>query len=304
MNNDNKSTARELARWLRVGTLTLTTLSPVIDIVVSRLRNRANQVRNEATQLSSDTPLQERLVIIGGALNDLLSELKNNPYAQDLRKRGEDVAEELIERGSELSQTVVGRGNQLSHKLARRSSALTQDLTERTTQATHTLNQRSQQMTKELQHRSQQARHELTRRSNPMVLVAGFSVGLLSASIAVYLLIRKRLQQSSADEPSHIELSGNELVSDAIITANFQRFSEEMPGATMSTTAEDPITSEAATTEQVPFDATLVGIVNTRHYYPIETPLDQLDPSSEEVMEVIYFVSEEEAKAQGYSPAG
>ncbi|GAC1394561.1 MAG: hypothetical protein NVS4B11_21240 [Ktedonobacteraceae bacterium] len=74
--------------------------------------------------------------------------------------------------------------------------------------------------------------------------------------------------------------------------------------------AEHPIASETHTETQaqnVPtaiiIDATFIGIVSTKHYYPVETPLNELSSPEDGSLDVIYFVTEDEAKAQGYTTA-
>jgi hypothetical protein len=282
MSNSNKRAVRELARWLRIGTLTLTTFGPAIDVLVTRLRERSGESRRETGKNVANVDWPERLLTVGSALSELLAELQHNPYAQDLRKRGEEVAEELIERGSKLSQTVVERSSEWSH-----------DLAERSEQATRALSQRSRQM-----------RQELVEHSSPQVLVAGFSVGLVAAVIGVYLLLRKRLPQIDPNEDAHIELPADGRVSDNVIEARFnQRVQPAITEENAAYTAEDANGDQAATDQQVPLDAILVGVVDTRRYYPIETPLDQLNAFSDKPTDIVYFASEEEAKSQGFVPA-
>lgn len=282
MGNNNKETVRELARWLRIGTLTLTTFGPAIDVLIARLRERKEETRGKMEKANANADPPERLLVVGNALSDLVAELRHNPYAQDLRVRGEEIAEELIERGSKLSQSVVERSGEFSR-----------DLVERSEQATRALSRRSQQM-----------RQELAERSSPQVLVAGFSVGLVAAVVAVYLFMRKRLPQIDIDEDAHIELPTNGRVSDNVITARFDQLVEPTTAQNISPTAEDVVTDQVATAEkQVPFDAILVGVVDTGRYYPIETPLDQLNAFSDKPADIVYFASEEEAKSQGFIPA-
>ncbi len=50
-------------------------------------------------------------------------------------------------------------------------------------------------------------------------------------------------------------------------------------------------------------DATFLGIVSTKQYYPVETPLNTLRSSTDGPLDVIYFASEGEAQAQGYTIA-
>lgn len=289
MNTKNKKAAQEAARWLRIGTLTFTTLGPVINELLVRLRDRNEEVQQTVETKTTIAEPQEKLLVVGAALNELLAELKNNPYGQDLLERGEEVASDLIERGSRLSQLVAERGSRFTRNVARRGSEFTQDLAER-----------SERATKELTHRSR----ELVERNDPAFLAAGFGVGLLATAVTVYLLVRKRLQVSSIDEASHIELSANGHINTHVIEANFKQATEPavqpQPTSEGAKAVAEPVET---TSTQIPTDAVLVGVVDTRRYYPVETPLDQLNTSGEGALNVIYFASEEEAKAQGFTAA-
>jgi len=46
---------------------------------------------------------------------------------------------------------------------------------------------------------------------------------------------------------------------------------------------------------EIPVDATFVGVISTKRYYPVDTSLD--------VQDLVYFSTEDEAKAQGYTAA-
>jgi hypothetical protein len=52
---------------------------------------------------------------------------------------------------------------------------------------------------------------------------------------------------------------------------------------------------EAIQATQTPADVAFVGVVSTKLYYPTDTTLEAND--------VIYFASEDEAKAEGFIPA-
>lgn len=64
-----------------------------------------------------------------------------------------------------------------------------------------------------------------------------------------------------------------------------------------------PATEETPTGAKRPLDATLIGVVSTKCYYPIETPLDQLSASQDGPLDIVYFSNEDEAKEQGFSAA-
>lgn len=75
--------------------------------------------------------------------------------------------------------------------------------------------ERLAQMSKELSRRSRKARQGLSERRNPLVLAAGFGVGLLATAFTAFILIRKRMQQEqAAEEESHIELTPSDLPSE------------------------------------------------------------------------------------------
>ena len=135
MSKKNKQQEREIARWVRVGALTLTTFSPIIGAISSRLGNRIKKERQRSKMI---TDPRERLA----------------------------------------------------------------------------------QMSKNLSRRSRKARREASKRSNPLVMAAGFGVGLLVTAFAAFILIRKRMQQEqTTEEESHIELTPSNLPSEQEVKA-------------------------------------------------------------------------------------
>ncbi|MBO0790442.1 MAG: LPXTG cell wall anchor domain-containing protein [Ktedonobacteraceae bacterium] len=132
-----------------------------------------------------------------------------------------------------------------------------------------------------------------TERNNNLLILLGFFVGLFMALLAVFFFLRKRLQQQQ-EEDTPIQLTQYERL----------QASQKQPVRLLHTTAETTSTSstEAAAVigeQATPDHAALVGVVSTRLYYPLETPLEDLD-----VSDVVYFSSEDEARSQGFLPAG
>jgi hypothetical protein len=286
MEKDKKNSLSEAARWLRIGTLTITVLGPIINTITARLRKQNDEEQAKELEQSESTPTtseaQTRLIAVGAALSDLLTELKNNPYGQDLLQRGEEVAGDLIDRGMQLPQLV-----------AKRSSEFSQDLAER-----------SEQVTKEISRRSR----EVAENSNPAVLIAGFGIGLTITAAAVYLILSKSFKKSSIDEEEpHIELpqdragkviEGHFSVSTNTMETGFPQTLTETPSPAKITQNDEEISD---TTGSVPADAMLIGVVNTKHYYPIETPPENLNTADNVPLDVVYFASEDEARAQGFT---
>ena len=128
--------------------------------------------------------------------------------------------------------------------------------------------------------------------------LVGFGIGLVAAGITTYLFVRRRVVQQSTEESQSSELpqSGSW---NGLIDAS-QGHSEGRPAGEILLL--DDIGTVVATlpvvdVEQIerPADAVFVGVASTRFYYPVETSLEELD--------LIYFASEEEAVAQGFTAA-
>jgi hypothetical protein len=175
-------------------------------------------------------------------------------------------------------------------------------LTKQSKKASHELTMRGEKITQDLVKRSQTFTQELAERNGRAWTIVGFGVGLISASAIAYVFISKRVRRQGKEDEAdqHILLSPN----------GYQNLSS----GTGSSTAEQngtivqvitPVRQEAPE-PAVPADAALVGVVSTQRYYPVETPLTQLQQQAgkkDEPVDIIYFGSEEEARAQGFSAA-
>ena len=286
MDTNNKNTLRETGRWLRIAALMLTTLGPIINALAARLRERAQALRETAEQLD-------------------LAEQSGN-LTQEFAKRSSEATRSLAERGSKATQVIAERGSKATQAIAERSGKASQELVKR-----------GGELTQEVKQRSRQATEKLAERDGTLWTIIGFAVGLTIASIAAYVLIRRRLQQQ-AEENEQIQLSNNShlnIPSRYPKTGEGRPTGQEIHPASQSTStvqvqpASAPVESAVAIAEPAPTEAerpanaTLIGIVNTKRYYPVETPLDQLADSQEGPLDVVYFTSEEEAKEQGFAAA-
>jgi polyhydroxyalkanoate synthesis regulator phasin len=330
-----------IGRWLRIGFLSFTVLGPAISTVLERqrafIRLRRPQAREDQTVVV--VPEQEVKPSLGESLLEL-------PYAQVLLRRGEGLANELRERGNKLSQTVVEHGGKVSHDLIDRSSDLTRDLigrggqasqemlkqsekavqelrrqsekaarvmrkqsekaarrlTKQSKKASKELTRRGEKITQGLVKRGQEFTHDLTQRNGRAWTIVGFAVGLLSASAVAYILISKRTRHEQGEEAEqHILLAPNGYQN--LGSGTSSRVAER--NGTLTEKSAAPVQQERVE-RSIPADAELVGVVSTRHYYPVETPLADLQEQARErgeLVDIIYFSSEEEAKAQGFSAA-
>lgn len=221
------------------------------------------------------------------------------------------------------------------------------------------LRKRGKKAQRELAKRTEQLTQQQTRQSSPLWAVSSFSIGLIAAGIAAYLLVKKRLQQQGSQQ-EHFSQNGylngttqsttgreiyssqptfktaepangassvrariEPIIEPLIVKPELDEYeaeTEKMPAISLSgivkkapTVEETPVLQaetleqqDAEATEQrkpaaTLTDAAFLGVVGTQHYYPIETPLNELQAAEGGTVDVIYFATEDEAKAQGYT---
>jgi hypothetical protein len=279
MDTNNKNTLQATGRWLRVTALTLTTVGPIINVLAARLRERAQALREASGQL-------------------------------DFAEQSNNLSQEFLKRSSEATRTLTERSSKATQAIAERSSRATQAIAEGTSKASQELVKRGGDLTQEVMQRSSKARQQLAERDGTFWTIFGFSLGLTIASIVAYLLIRRRLQQQ-AEENEQFLLSNNGYRSVSPQPTGSSETHPISPTAspTQAQAAPAPVESAVAIAEpetmkvERPANASLIGVVSTKLYYPVETPLDQLAGSQEGPLDVVYFTSEEEAKGQGFVAA-
>lgn len=335
-----------IGRWLRVGFFAFTVLGPAINTIWERtaFERERQRARLNAPQATVDQTAEEQDGAVKPSLSESLLEL---PYAQALVKRGEVLANDLRERGSWLSQNVAEHGGKVTHDLIDRSSELTRDLigrggqasqemlkqsekavkelrkqsekaartmrkesekaarrlTKQSQKASKELTKRSEKISQELVKRSQQFTHELAERNGRAWAILGFGIGLISASAVAYVFLSRRVRRIQEEEAEqHILISPQTYNTSSSAPESLA----EQNGNAIQT---EPIslTSVASQAPAIPADAVLVGVVSTRRYYPVSTPLDQLRQQSgttDKPADLVYFASVEEAKEQGFLAAG
>ena len=183
-----------------------------------------------------------------------------------LQNRGGNLKDDIAERGGKVTQSVVEFGGKTTHDLAERSGELTQVVAKQ----------------------GQRLLEPVRQRDRTFWSILGFSVGLVAAGTITYQLIRRRASQQEIEQDEHIELppSNSWNGSTGRPTGEISYLDQ---GGTSVATLE---IIDIETIEQ-PADAAFVGVKSTKLYYPVDTELEQTD--------LVYFTSEEEAKAQGFS---
>jgi hypothetical protein len=229
-------------------------------------------------------------------LNKTIKQLRKTgrDWSQDLLTRGEGAATNVAAQSGKITHSLLERGSRITHDLTERGSKVTHDLTERGGKVTHDLTERGSKATRALVKRGDQLRH-----SGTFWTIFGFSLGMVAAATITIIFMRKRMitQRAGSEEASHIELpqdrtwNGASSQGQGMAGGEIRHLGKEgSPVATMQSVGVDIAQAVVA-----PANAAFVGVASTRRYYPIETLLE------ENAKDLVYFVSEDEAKAQGFS---
>ncbi len=239
-------------------------LSKQIRQLQKRSRKQVKQLQKQARKLRKSLRSEARKRRISWADFRVLL-LNSRKYLQN---QGENLRGGLVERGGTVTQNEVESGGETTYDQAERSGALTQELAKQ----------------------GQRLLESVRRRDRTFWSIVGFSVGLVVAGTITYQFLRRRVAQQEIEQDEHIELPS----SNSWNGSGGQPFGEisyidqgEASIATLEIVDVETIEQQA--------DATFVGVKSTKLYYPVDTELEPKD--------LVYFTSEEEAKAQGFSAA-
>jgi hypothetical protein len=218
---------------------------------------------------------------------------QSNKLTQALAERSSQIPQTLVEQSSKLTQALAERSGQVPQALVEQSSKLTQALAERAgvlvergSKLSQDLSKRGEAVTREVTKRGRQATQELAQRTEeitervserPFVFWLTFGVGLTAAAFFTYQFLRRRFIQHTVEE------------------------GQVAPDGHLNGTITLPTSTKNASS--APADSRVLGLVSNKRYYPANTPLEQLRTSATGTLDVIYFASEEEAKAQGFTAA-
>jgi hypothetical protein len=185
-----------------------------------------------------------------------------------LQNQGENLRGRLVEQSGKDTQNEVEFGGKAAQDSAERSGGFTQELAKQ----------------------GQKLLEPIRRRNRTFWSIVGFSIGLVAAGTITYQLVRRRVAQQEIEQEEQIELPLNNTWdgSGGRPIGEISYIDQEGPSvATLEIV--DLETMEKTT------DAAFVGVKSTKLYYPVNTELEPKD--------LVYFSTEEEAKAQGFTAA-
>ena len=246
--------------------------------------------------VSQGSKISQDLLERGGKLSHELTE-RGGELSQDLVKRGGELGQDWVKRGNKASRNLTKRGGKLTRNLTKRGGKLTHELTERGGELSHDLLKQGSKVTHDLAERGETLLQPIRQRKGTFWTVFGFSLGLVAAAIVTYVFVRNRLAQQLAAEEQQIELAPRESAWSGNGIGSTKPAGEihhlDSNGTSVATLHSVGV--QQAQQVEAPADASFVGIVSAKTYYPLETPIDAKD--------LVYFASEEEAQAEGFTAA-
>ncbi|GCF07245.1 hypothetical protein [Dictyobacter arantiisoli] len=289
MSSSQKKITTETGRWVRVSVLSASTILPVINAIRERMQAqqqaevapvsaRSQEYKEKVAAFATDVQAdwQERVQSVGTTLSDVLTELRARSNNQDLISRTSELRDDLKDRSSKLSQAFAERGSAVTNQWAKKGR------------------------------KAQQSIAEQDRR---FWIALGFGFGLTAAGIVTFVLIRRRLQHPAETEEQAIELPLDAAYTEPVASQprgeiySLRSSQEREEAYEDAQSVPEEIDAFEPSASSVPADTSFVGVAYTKQYYPVSTPLDQLADASEQPIDVIYFASEQEAQAQGFTPA-
>jgi hypothetical protein len=194
------------SRWLRVGTLTLTTIGPIVNMFMERMRQQA-----EAKRLATINEQRAQLIAEAGAEDVQTEEAEQDGFAQRLeglsqlsrqlvteqarqlqkqaqhwqsqarhlrkalrheskqRRRLQKMVKQLRKAGVDLGQEIAERSEGLTGDLVAQGSKISQDWLERGSNVAHDLTERGTELGKGLAKRGSKLTRNLTERGSDLV---------------------------------------------------------------------------------------------------------------------------------------
>ena len=296
MNTENRVKGVPVKRWLDMALLTYTLAGPLINTLTKRLRQNGQpeQIRQEevqATQPDMRQRLNELTLESQQWVAEQVQQLNEQArqlqvQSRQLRKATRRMAKQrrklvaqLRESGIELGKDLLKRSERMTEELVERGGKITQDLLERSGEFTHDLAERGEHLLEPVRKRDR----------NFWALV-GFGVGMVVAGVVTYRLVRQRMVQLETGQDEHIELPQSDSWDGTQSRPVGEILHIDQGGISVAT-----LEIVDVETNERPADAAFVGVMSTKLYYPVDTDLEPED--------VVYFLSEEDARIQGFTPA-
>jgi hypothetical protein len=254
------------------------------------IEDQIDELGQQVKQLQQRSRKQVKLLQKQSRKRVKLFQKQSRKLQKSLRREAKRRSLNWMNFFNSTSKYLQNQGESLKVGLAERRGKITQNVFDLGGKTTQNLAERRDDFTQGLSKQGQRLLEPVRRRDRTFWSIVGFSVGLVVAGTITYQMVRRRMAQQVLEEEEQIELPSN----NSWNGTGGRPFGEityiDQRGTSLATME----VVDVETIEQ-PADATFVGVKSTKLYYPVYTELEPKD--------LIYFTSEDEAKAQGFNAA-
>src|SRR5712692_7335904 len=261
-------------RWLRTALLTYTLVGPAIGAWIKRRASQGSQAVVTAVQAIPEAA-QSRQTDFRERLEELTRESRQKAIEQAQHLRIQ--ASQLQAQSRQLRKAI--------RKEARQRRKLLAQLRDSGFEWSQDMLKHGENLTGELVERCGELFEPAFDENRMLLAIAGFGVGLVLAGAITYRLVRGRAIKQAQEEDQSIELPQTGSWNGKVAHPGGEIRHVDQDGAGVATLEAVTV----ANTDR-PEDATFVGVISTKHYYPVNTQLELTD--------LVYFTSEEEAREQ------
>jgi hypothetical protein len=257
------------------------------DDATYRLRKQGKHLAHKTSDWSEDTTYQLRKqgLSLWQNLADWYEEAlyllrrQRRKLSRNLAEQTEDTVHQLSRQKRHLSRSLAGRRDDATRQLRRQGRVLGRNLAGRRDDVTR-------QVRKQRDYLSERGGQLIEpMRGSRFWSIFGFVAGLLLAGSVTYWLVRRGMNKAVAEEEEAFELEVPEQLNG---TARRPAGEVRAVGQGGTVVVSRPVTSAGPTTR-------FVGVLSSRRYYPIGSQPDAQD--------LVFFESEDDARAEGFTAA-
>jgi len=238
---------------------------------------------------------------------------RSQTLTHDASEWGEETAHEMRKQGRNISRALSDWGDETLYKLQKQGQHLAKNLSERKEDTAHTLRKQGRSLARNITDTKNDAAHKLRKLSKQRISrdnhvwekrrerrgkvwpIIGFISGVLLVGGVTFLLIRRLLTRSEEAERQQIELATPEALNGIVNRSSEEGRYTNQGGTAVATKPAKKRTGTAEDLGETKTRNKFVGVLSTRRYFPIEQRPD--------VDDVVFFLTEEDARAEGFTSA-
>jgi gas vesicle protein len=272
----------------------------------AQLRAGQQLARERGSGLVQDLGQRSTQVVnnLGNWRDDATHNLRKRgqSLAHDVAEWREDTAHEMRKQSRNLGRVLSDWGEDMMYKLRKQGRYIARNVAHTRSDATHKLRKQGRYVTRKLRKQSQQLVDRGSslleaggKRGRKVWPILGFVSGVLLAGGITYWLVRRMLSRSEEIEERQYQLAPRERMNSMTNRPAEEIHYAGQGGAAVATKTSTKKTETVEPLENTDLRNRFVGVLSTRRYFPIEQRPD--------VDDVVFFLTEDDARAEGFTSA-